>query len=51
MHLTESRLDLFGRFNTLSALSFWLQIAKKDAAAIVNANRITAAIIRFTEIL
>jgi hypothetical protein len=28
----------FGRFNTLYALSFWLQKAKKDAAAIVNAS-------------
>jgi hypothetical protein len=46
-----ARCDLFGRFNTLSALSFWPQIAKKDAATIVNANRITAVIIRFTEIL
>jgi hypothetical protein len=28
----------FGRFNTLSAISFWLQKAKKDTAAIVNAG-------------
>ena len=48
MHLAESRSDLFGRFNTLSALSFWPQIAKKDAATIVNANLVTAAIICFT---
>ena len=27
----------FWRLNTLSAISFWLQNAKKDAAAIVNA--------------
>jgi hypothetical protein len=31
-------LKYFGRFNTLSAISFWLQKAKKDAAAIVNAG-------------
>jgi hypothetical protein len=31
-------LSDFGRFNTLSAISFWLQKAKKDAAAIVNAG-------------
>ena len=48
MRINESRKDLFGRLNTLYALSFWPQIAKKDAAAIVNANRITADIIRFT---
>ena len=28
----------FGRFNTLFAISFWLQKAKKDTAAIVNAG-------------
>ena len=28
----------FGRFNTLYAISFWLQKAKKDTAAIVNAG-------------
>jgi len=28
----------FWRFNTLSAVFFWLQKAKKDAAAIVNAG-------------
>jgi hypothetical protein len=44
-----ARCDLFGRFNTLSALSFWPQIAKKDAATIVNANLVTAAIICFTD--
>jgi hypothetical protein len=31
-------LKYFGRFNTLSAISFWLKKAKKDAAAIVNAG-------------
>jgi hypothetical protein len=31
-------LFYFGRFNTLSAISFWLQKAKKDTAAIVNAG-------------